>query len=62
MQQPTLAAGDSDVRRWVRRRTGLVMNAVLWVALVIGSPAVGIGIYDLQTKLERWVYQRHAED
>jgi len=38
------------------------MTAALWLALVIGAPTVGIGIYDLQTKLERWAYQRHAED
>jgi hypothetical protein len=38
------------------------VNAVIWVALLVGTPAVGIGIYDLQTKLERWAYQRHAED
>ena len=40
----------------------VVMTAALWLALVIGAPTVGIGIYDLQTKLERWAYQRHAED
>jgi hypothetical protein len=38
------------------------MSAAITVALLIAAPALAIGIHDLQTRLERWAYQRHAED
>jgi hypothetical protein len=38
------------------------MNSVMLAAMLIGAPAIAIGIHDLQTKLEQWAYERHAED
>jgi hypothetical protein len=38
------------------------MSIALVVALVIGTPIFAMGINDAQAKLERWAYQRHAQD
>ena len=38
------------------------MNAVTVVFLLIGMPIFAIGVRDLQAKLERRDYQRHAQD
>jgi hypothetical protein len=38
------------------------MNAVMVALFVIGVPMFAVGINDLQAKLERWDYQRHAQD
>jgi len=38
------------------------VNTVVVVLLAIGAPMLAVGISDLQTKLERWDYQRHAQD
>ena len=61
-QQPGAAAWEGRLGPSIPRRPGAVMNAAMWVALLISAPVVGIGIYDLQTKLEQWTYERHAED
>jgi hypothetical protein len=36
------------------------MNAV--IAACCAAPLVAIGVYDLQSWLERWDYERHRED
>lgn len=38
------------------------MNALLVICLSIGTPLAAFGLYDLQRRLERWDYSRHAED
>lgn len=38
------------------------MNAVAFVALLIGMLLLAIAVSELQTRLERWDYRRHAED
>lgn len=38
------------------------MNLLLLVCLSVGSPLAGLGLLKLQTRLERWDYERHAED
>lgn len=38
------------------------MYAVIAALVAVGAPIFAMGINDLQAKLERWDYQRHAED
>jgi len=38
------------------------MNALLLVCMSVGVPAFALTLHDLQTRLERWDYSRHAED
>ena len=38
------------------------MSGMLAVVLTVGTPLVALGLYDLQTRLERWDQNRHAED
>ena len=38
------------------------MNALLMICMSVGTPLAALGLYDLQTRLERWDYDRHAED
>jgi hypothetical protein len=38
------------------------MNVVTVVLFVIGAPIFAVGFSDLQAKLERWDYRRHAQD
>jgi hypothetical protein len=38
------------------------MNAVFFLIVSIGAPLAAFGLYDLQTHLERWDYNRHADD
>jgi hypothetical protein len=35
-----------------------------WILLCtsIGAPLAALAVYDLQARLERWDYERHAED
>jgi hypothetical protein len=28
----------------------------------VGTPLAALGLYELQTRLERWDYERHAQD
>jgi hypothetical protein len=30
--------------------------------LSLGRPLAGLGLYELQARLERWAHWRHAED
>ena len=38
------------------------MNALLMLCLSLGTPLAALGVYELQTRLEQWDYERHAED
>jgi hypothetical protein len=38
------------------------VNAIMLMLLMVGMPVFAVGIGDLQAKLERWDYQRHADD
>lgn len=38
------------------------MTALLTICLTISAPLAALGLYDLQKRLERWDYSRHAED
>lgn len=49
-------------RRAVSIPKEYAVNAVMVVLLAVGWPMLAVGISDLQSKLERWDYQRHAQD
>ena len=36
------------------------MNALLMICMSVGTPLAALGLYDLQVRLERWDYNRHA--
>jgi hypothetical protein len=38
------------------------MTPLLMVCLSAATPLAGIGLLNLQARLERWAYERHAED
>ncbi len=38
------------------------MNALLLTVVSLGAPLAAIGLHDLQLRLERWDYERHADD
>lgn len=38
------------------------MTSLLMVCIAVGAPVAGIGLMQLQARLERWDYERHAED
>jgi hypothetical protein len=38
------------------------MNALLLVCLSVGAPLAAVGLHELQARLERWDYERHAQD
>ena len=38
------------------------MSLLSAICLLLGTPLVALGIHDLQVGLERWDYNRHAED
>lgn len=38
------------------------MNAFLMICMSVATPLAGLGLYELQARLERWDYDRHAED
>jgi hypothetical protein len=38
------------------------MSMLLLTCLSVGVALVTLGLYDLQRRLERWDYNRHAED
>ena len=38
------------------------MTSLLLVCLAAAAPIAGIGLMQLQARLERWDYERHAED
>jgi hypothetical protein len=38
------------------------MSSLLLVCIAAAAPVAGIGLMQLQARLERWDYKRHAED
>ncbi len=38
------------------------MNALLVTCLSLAATLATLGVHDLQARLERWDYERHAED
>jgi len=38
------------------------MTPLLLVCIAAAAPVVGVGLMSLQTRLEQWDYERHAED
>jgi hypothetical protein len=38
------------------------VNPIVVVLLLIGAATFAVGLSRLQAKLERWDYQRHAQD
>lgn len=38
------------------------MSPLLLVLLTAATPVAGLGLVQLQARLERWDYERHAED
>ena len=38
------------------------MNALLVVCISLTAPLTAMGLCSLQVRLERWDYDRHAED
>ncbi len=38
------------------------MSALMLVFLSAVAPVAGLGLVQLQARLERWDYERHAED
>jgi hypothetical protein len=38
------------------------VNALLMICIAIGTPLAALGLYDLQTRLERWDHNRHLDD
>ena len=38
------------------------MNLLVMTFFSLGSPLAGVGLVELQARLERWDYERHAED
>jgi hypothetical protein len=38
------------------------MSSLLMVYFWVATPFVGFGLVKLQARLERWDYERHAED
>ncbi len=40
----------------------LGMSPLLLACIAVAAPVAGMGLMQLQTRLERWDYERHAED
>jgi hypothetical protein len=38
------------------------MTPLLMVCIAAAAPVAGIGLLHLQARLERWDYERHADD
>jgi hypothetical protein len=38
------------------------MTGMLTACLIVGTPLAALALHDLQNRLERWDYNRHAED
>ena len=38
------------------------MNPLLMICISVGAPLAALGLHDLQARLERWDYDRHADD
>ncbi|MCW2660286.1 MAG: hypothetical protein JWP83_1438 [Mycobacterium sp.] len=38
------------------------MTPLLLICIAAVAPVAGVGLMQLQTRLEQWDYERHAED
>lgn len=38
------------------------MSPLLLVCIALAAPVAGMGLLNLQTRLERWDYERHVDD
>lgn len=38
------------------------MTPLLFICISLAAPIAGVGLLQLQARLERWDYERHAED
>ena len=38
------------------------MSPLLLVCIATAAPVVGVGLMNLQARLEQWDYDRHADD
>lgn len=38
------------------------MNALMLIGLSVATPLAALALHDLQTWLERWDHDRHAQD
>lgn len=38
------------------------MSPMVYLLLTAAAPVAGLGLLQLQARLERWDYERHAED
>lgn len=38
------------------------MSPLLLACIAVVAPVAGVGLMQLQARLERWDYERHAED
>jgi hypothetical protein len=38
------------------------MSPLLVACLIVGGPLAGLGLLELQARLERWDQRRHAQD
>ncbi|MGZ5377540.1 MAG: hypothetical protein ACXWD8_05805 [Mycobacterium sp.] len=46
----------------MHRRIEDLLNALLVVCVLLTAPLTAMGLYSLQVRLERWDYERHADD
>ncbi len=38
------------------------MTPLLLTCIAVAAPVAGVGLLNLQARLERWDYERHADD
>ena len=38
------------------------MNTLLVILLTVGAAPMAVGLHEMQVRLERWDYDRHAQD
>jgi hypothetical protein len=38
------------------------MSGLLLACIAVAAPIAGMGLMQMQARLERWDYERHAED
>jgi hypothetical protein len=66
LTRPTYAAVNFSPRYRVVATVGKErvqkMSPLLMAYFSVGTPFAGFGLFKLQARLERWDYERHAED
>jgi hypothetical protein len=58
----TYAAVNFSPRYPVVAAGGLHMSPLVMAYFSVSTPFAGFGLFKLQARLERWDYERHAED